>query len=54
MSVIICVSSTGGNSAILGVNGSKCVGFPAFSLEVTGAGKEGGGFQVWGVSSLLF
>lgn len=45
MSVIICVFSTGGNSAILRVNGSKCVGFPGFSPEVMGAGKEGGGLQ---------
>lgn len=41
MSVIICLFSTGGNSAILRVNGSKCVGFPGFSPEVMGAGKEG-------------
>lgn len=47
MSVIICVVSTGGNSAILRVNGSKCVGFPAFSPEVVRAGKEGG-FQFGG------
>lgn len=46
VSVIICVFSTGGNSAILRVNGSKCVGFPAVSPEVIGAGKEGG-FQFW-------
>lgn len=47
MSVIICVFSTEGNSAILRVNGSKCFGFPVFSPEVMGAGKDWG-FQFGG------
>lgn len=45
--------SNGGNSAILRVNGSKRVGFPASSPEVTGAGK-GGGIPVWGFRCCCF
>lgn len=46
--------SAGGNSAILRVNGSKCVGFPGFSPEVMGAGKEGGfQFGVFTVVGLI-